>query len=346
MYNGIWAARGHSWRWNDTVPTNMRPVYIGKGVYQPLRVVAAMQWEGVRHVMRGDHPGCIEARDSALTIFKQVFPGVCEFDGRLSLAYSEQLRTYFLYARANLAPSGGSRGVQVSRSHDLVTWSAFQRIRINGHTSGHVRSDGDTYYFLVQPNPVHRGSLVALFPLVQHSRACIGLALSVDGVEWSSVTPLLRCGVHGERAEHQPIGMVALEGWEASLANARHRPPGGPSPKKQAHELNESIVAIYLHERVPEIAFDDTAPHRLFKTHQKLAFERGGAHVVRYLVPCSLLSKWTAEQLAELSGMGRRGARAQSTRSNRLAWRMARETERLTCSASSPSSVSAAACNR
>ena len=113
----------------------------------------------------------------------------------------------------------------------------------------------------------------------------------------------------------------------------------------QAHELNESIVAIYLHERVPEIAFDDTAPHRLFKTHQKLAFERGGAHVVRYLVPCSLLSKWTAEQLAELSGMGRRGVRAQSTRSNRLAWRMARETERLTCSASSPSSVSAAACN-
>ena len=63
------------------------------------------------------------------------------------------------------SPSGGSRGVQVSTSMDLVRWSSFERIHIRGHTSGHAPSEGDTYFFLVQPNPVHRGSLVALFPL-------------------------------------------------------------------------------------------------------------------------------------------------------------------------------------
>ena len=52
----------------------------------------------IRRIMTGQHAGCVEARSSA--IFPQLAaPGVCEFDGRLSLA---QLGgTFLLYARAN-----------------------------------------------------------------------------------------------------------------------------------------------------------------------------------------------------------------------------------------------------
>lgn len=113
-------------------------------MYEPLKIDARKQWEDIRHMMPGDHPGCIEARSSGK--FRLLQQGSCEFDGRLSLAYSEHLRTYLLYARANLATFGGSRAVQVATSKDLRRWSRFERVMIRGLTSGHTSSDGDTYY--------------------------------------------------------------------------------------------------------------------------------------------------------------------------------------------------------
>ena len=37
-FDGVWFARGASWRWNDSVPTSLEPVYRGQGVYEALKV--------------------------------------------------------------------------------------------------------------------------------------------------------------------------------------------------------------------------------------------------------------------------------------------------------------------
>ena len=85
--------------------------------------------------------------------------------------------------------------MQVATSTDLVHWEPFEPIIISGHDVL-AASSGDLYFFSVHANPVHSGSLIAQFPLVQHARGCIGLALSIDGVQWSRVTPLVRCSQH------------------------------------------------------------------------------------------------------------------------------------------------------
>ena len=118
LYNGIWIAHGESWRWNDNIPTSLIPVYRGRGVFYPLNISARMQWSGLRRMMTGAHAGCVEARDLAL--FPQLAgAGICEFDGRLSLAQTPN-GSYILYARANRASKGGHRSVQASTSVDLV----------------------------------------------------------------------------------------------------------------------------------------------------------------------------------------------------------------------------------
>ena len=301
-------------------------------------------------MMSGTHPGCVEAR--SVTKFHQLArQGVCEFDGRLSLAYSEDQATFFLYARANLAPLGGGRAVQVSTSTDMRSWTPFEPVVLAGHTSG-TSSDGDTYFFLVQPNPVHRGSLIAIFPLVQHARGCIGLALSIDGKEWSQVTPLMRCAVHGERAENQPVGGLILLPPNAT-AEQQQQPTqqggGGQAQQQQqpqqlqrrrrggrgAHSAGSEVaseaaategrVAIFMHMRVPDIAFDELAPHRLFKTHQAIAMRKGGSHIVRHTMPCGTLALWTAEMLTELAASGRPDGQRPAAK------RMVDEPERFKC---------------
>ena len=71
---------------------------------------------------------------------------------------------------------------------------------------------GEIYFFAVQPNPIHNGSLIALAPIVHRFGGCIGLTLSDDGVYWSPLTPLVRCTVYGDRAAHHPVvgGLIKL----------------------------------------------------------------------------------------------------------------------------------------
>jgi hypothetical protein len=262
-------AHSTSWRWNEVQPTKLEPVYKGRGVWLPLNITAPMQWSGLRRILNGRHAGCVEARDI------RPFPplagiGVCEFAGRPSLA---QLGGRFLlYARANRAAQGGQRSVQVSSSLDLVHWSPFEPIVVRGHDVLSA-TEGDIYFWLVQTNPVLARTLIALFPLVHHHRGCIGLSLSVDGTTWSRVTPLLRCEVHGARAETQPVGFALLPRGE---------------------------LAVFVHERVPGIAYDEKTPHRLSMSLQRLMSRRGGASIVRYTLPCEKFARWTAEGLAEL----------------------------------------------
>ena len=110
--------------------------------------------------------------------------------------------------------------MQVSHSADLIIWSPFEPVQLLGHDLLEAAS-GDMYFFTAQANPVHSASLVALFPLVQHGRACVGTALSLDGVQWSSVTPLLRCAAHGARTEHQVRRWISNLATFASIRHIR-----------------------------------------------------------------------------------------------------------------------------
>ena len=51
----------------------------------------------------------------------------------------------------------------------------------------------DIYFFLVQANPVKRGSLLALFPVSQPPNACVAMAFSSnrDGVNFSQPVNLV-----------------------------------------------------------------------------------------------------------------------------------------------------------
>ena len=289
-YDGIWSAKGHSWRWNDNEPTSLKPKYQGLGVYLPLNISARMQWTELRRMIPGTHPGCVEARD--VRTFPQLAgENVCEFDGRLSLA--KLGGKYLLYARANRAAHGGQRSVQLTTSTDLIHWSPFEPLRIRGHDILSAAA-GDLYFFLAVNNPVHNGSLIGLFPLVQHARGCIGMSLSIDGKEWSSVTPLMRCAVHGLRAEHQPVGLVLL-----------------PTPTRRGGYSSTSLsVGVFVHERVPGISYDEKTPYKLANTLERLERRQGatqlaiGAFITRYTLPCEYFARWTEEQLAELGHSG------------------------------------------
>ena len=96
-------------------------------------------------VIDGRHPGCVERRDG--------FGGLCEFDGRLSLAPlgSELL----LYARANTRNEGGGRGVQVSR-RGPDGWSPFEQVSFEG-----LGEDDQVYFAAINRHPAfvlrHRG---------------------------------------------------------------------------------------------------------------------------------------------------------------------------------------------
>ena len=274
-HDGLWTARGTSWRWSERNQTDLTPVYRGRGVYEPLKIATPMQWTQLRHMMDGRHPGCIEARQQ-IEFPYLAGPGVCEFDGRLSLAWLDG--RFFLYARSNPA-SRGRRAVQVSTSTDMINWTPFERISLKRHTT-HSDSDGDLYFFLVQGNPTQPGSLIALYPLVQHARGCIGVSLSVDGRTWSGVTPLLRCAVHGERAEHQPIAAV--------FSNASSAAPE---------------VFVFVHERVPGIMYEEAVPRPQARALERLSKERG-SRLVRYTVQCAVFMRWTSEQLAMLASAG------------------------------------------
>ena len=227
------------------------------------RVPPETQWRGKRVALRGSHPGCIERRDRKRLVW--LMPDTCEFDGRLSLVpFNGSL---LLYARANMA-SHGQRFAQVTRSHDDgQTWARFEPIEI----AGYAHSEGDVYFWAAQPNPVHARSLLATFPLVHHLAGCVGLSLSLDGVRWSRVTPLLACDAVGERA----------------LAH-----PASPAMVREGDTIH-----VYVHESVPGASVDAWTPKELYTDWRNR--ERPG-RLARYSLPTSALERWTRRALRSL----------------------------------------------
>jgi hypothetical protein len=126
----------------------------------------------------------------------------------------------------------------------------------------------------VSVNPVRHESLIALFPLAHKFRGCIAMAASLDGLHWSSPTPLRRCAVHGERAVHHPAQGLVMEG--------------------------EHTVALYVHENVPGVTSDITPTAAQMTQFPYLRLPR--PRLVRHRMPAAALRRWTDQALAELRG--------------------------------------------
>ena len=298
---GIWMAVGDSLQWSKH--PQQAPRYLGtRGGYRLVEAPAATQWSDFRWLFDGAHEGCTENRPR---MQKRADGGsACEFDGRLSLV--QHNGELLLYARANLRADGGMRYAQMTRSADGgLTWSPFALVRIQKLSP----QSGELYFFAVQPNPVHNGSLVALVPIVHRGGACIGMTLSVDGLNWSPMSPLIRCAAFGERTAHHPVagGLVRV---------GLHR------------------LALFTHEFVPNIHVDKRTPAVLWqwleqrkeakfqKVHACMHLKRGKgkgsarlrcnrdlsteemmpapSRITRIEFGCELLVRWTRQGLRAL----------------------------------------------
>ena len=216
----------------DTAPSNGIRLSRGRGLPW-----SSSKWTMPHTIITGDSPsGCVDRRP-----YYTGFPRLqaCQFDGRLALTRAVN-GGFLLYARANLrfgAVSGG-RFVQVSQSASLERgWAAWQPVHILGVDPQSM----DVYFFSVQANPVHSGSLLALFPLTEPPFACIAFAISIDGIRFSRPATL-RQSLLGVRQSERGSGLA-----EATLEwRGEDHPVAGVvrSPTSPAHLL------VYLHHAV------------------------------------------------------------------------------------------------
>ena len=158
-------------------------------------------------VIDGRHPGCVERREG--------FGGLCEFDGRLSLApLGNEL---LLYARANTREA---EAAAACRCRGAVQWLApFAQVSFEGF------EDDQVYFAAINRHPAfvlrHRGhqyaadALIALAPVSRaDGSAYVGLAVSCDGVHFSNLEPLLNCtgGASLGRAPDHPVDGLLRRG--------------------------------------------------------------------------------------------------------------------------------------
>ena len=114
-------------------------------------------WERVKRapIITGRHPGCVERRRG--------LDGVCEYDGKLSLArYRER---FYMYARANLKPDGGGRFVQVAQSAGDSPSSGFGPFALLSILGYDPVGPGNIYLTCVTPCPfgLEAACLLGLF---------------------------------------------------------------------------------------------------------------------------------------------------------------------------------------
>ena len=183
----------------------------------PATGTVAATWAPEGAVVAGDHPGCVERRDT--------FGGLCEFDGRLSLA--KHRGAVLLYARANTAAAGGGGAVQVASraggAGGAGAFGPFRPVTIDGLGVG-----ANVYYGAVSPNPADGGeTLLGLFPTVDsRGVAYVGLGVSCDGAAFSRLEPLLNSSATAAgRASDQPAdGLV--DGGDAVYVFVHRDVPG------------------------------------------------------------------------------------------------------------------------
>jgi hypothetical protein len=143
-------------------------------------------------------------------------------------------------------------------------------------------------------NPVYAESIIAVFPLFHRAGGeadgCTGIALSLDGVEWSTPTPLSLCSVDG-------VELVDRR-RERSLCW-----PAGMTPSADANHL-----LLYVHESVP---MEDKYPRGASLPWGQHA-RQPAPRLVVHRIPNGLLRDWTRVAFASLT-RGRARTRARGT---------------------------------
>jgi hypothetical protein len=287
LRKGDWLVKDHQGIWSVTMDSMMEPSRRSTVTEERL-------------LFDGLHSGCMEARG------RDRFPYLvhsvessssnrtgCEFDGRYgssvsmtgasgicacampNVKFSPSISRlsrlalvrfdgkYLLYGRANMGSRGGQRFVQMTSSVDMKTWSSFRPISITGYS----HSEGDIYFWAVQTNPARPSTLLSVFPLVHRLEGCLGIALSLDGIRWSRVRPLLACASVGER----------------TLSH-----PAAPSMMRASDDSNS--VWIYVHENVTGASLDMYLPLTLREVYTQT---EGPSRLVRYTLPMDVLKRWT-----------------------------------------------------
>ena len=176
-------------------------------------------------IIRGDHPGCIEARPA--------FNGLCEYDGKLSFMRMASAGSvvWHVFARANLKANGGRFVTVANASSAQGPYGAFQRIQIDGYDEG---GPGNIYFAAVDNNPLDTETMLGLFPVNLgneeeggngNGESFIALSLSCDGVHWSNLTRLVwSVGMFGRTWDH-PVDGVVLHGDNVYFMVTRHSNP-------------------------------------------------------------------------------------------------------------------------
>ena len=224
--------------------------------------------------MHGDDPlGCVDRRKS--TGFPRL--EVCEFDGRLSLV---QFRGHMrLYARSNLRERAftGGRAVQTSASVNGVSgpWSRWEPVRFLSMEASEV----DLYVFGAVVNPVHPSSLLALFSIAQPPHACVAMAFSTDGVQYSRPISLLASPLGWRTLDREGSGPIE---WRAE-----DHPAFGVV-------LREGQVWMYVQHSVQGLTTSTKHTTRAKRTHDR-------ALLARYRMAAGALKALTIEGLAELN---------------------------------------------
>lgn len=255
---GIWMTHAPLWHYTAAAGKSETWLNVEGGVDEPMH----SPWREKHLILDGKHPGCVERRE---TVAAGIGPyrGTCEFDGRLALvSFGNEL---LLYTRSN-PKSRGARHVQLTRSRDDgESWSAFEQVQIDGYAG-----TGDIYFFGVQVNPAHNGSLLAVFPIAHRARGCIALSLSLDGGRWSRAVPLLSCSIFGERTLDQPAS---------------------PAMIRRGAE-----IWLYVQEEVPSVTIEQRTPRLVYAQMDKAQVP---STVMRYAFPCTFLANWTADTLRD-----------------------------------------------
>ena len=210
-------------------------------------------WSAPQVIIQGSEPpNCIDRRPKH-TGYPRL--KACEFDGRLSLVQFGG--GFWLYARANLryGALAGGRWAQATRSDTLERgWQPWTAVHIKEVNPDEV----DLYFFVVQANPVHKGSLVALFPISQPPTACIGMAFSSDGRNFSKPVKLLSGNVVYRisaqqdahltaRAGNHPVAGILTSGGDFSdvYIFVHHSPRGMGSSDADLEDASKSRVVRY-----------------------------------------------------------------------------------------------------
>ncbi|MGB1604893.1 MAG: hypothetical protein ACPIOQ_69815, partial [Promethearchaeia archaeon] len=123
-------------------------------------------------------------------------------DGKLSAVHWRG--EVWLFARANLSPTGGARHVQVSHSSDLRSWSSWEALRMEFA----IMPSNNIYYLNVQVAS-DDAKLIGWMPAVIDGSAGVYLSASTNGIDWSKPRLLFASRAVGPRVEDHPIGYDA-----------------------------------------------------------------------------------------------------------------------------------------